>query len=55
MQESTDTRLPYLAGYPDETLAQVRPLLASGQLGERLTDLGLAGQLDARCHGCSLS
>jgi len=36
MQESTDTRLPYLAGYPDETLAQVRPLLASGELGERL-------------------
>jgi len=36
MQEPTDTRLPYLAGYPDETLAQVRPLLAGGQLGERL-------------------
>jgi hypothetical protein len=35
---STDppTLLPYLAGYPDETLAQVRELLAAGELGERL-------------------
>jgi predicted metal-dependent hydrolase len=30
------TPLPYLAGYPDETLAQVRGLLATGELGERL-------------------
>ena len=36
MQEPAGARLPYLGGYPDETLAQVRPLLASGQLGERL-------------------
>ena len=29
--------LPFLAGYPDETLVQVRGLLAAGELGERLT------------------
>lgn len=26
-----------------------------GEPCERLTDLGFAGQLDARCYGCSLS
>src|ERR1700712_4352596 len=29
--------LPFLAGYPDETLAQVRGLIAAGELGEQLT------------------
>jgi len=32
----TDDRLPYLGGYPHETLTQVRALLASGELAERL-------------------
>ena len=36
MPDSSDVRLPYLAGYPAETQAQVRALLASGELGERL-------------------
>jgi UTP pyrophosphatase len=36
MPDPSDAPLPYLAGYPDETRAQVRALLASGQLGERL-------------------
>ncbi len=36
MQESAGGHLPYLAGYPEETLDRVRPLLASGELGERL-------------------
>lgn len=36
MQDPVNGRLPYLAGYAEETLAQVRPLLASGELGERL-------------------
>ena len=34
MQEQA--RVPYLAGYPEETLAQVRQLLAKGGLAERL-------------------
>jgi predicted metal-dependent hydrolase len=34
--EPADERLPYLAGYPEETLVQVRALLASGELRERL-------------------
>jgi UTP pyrophosphatase len=36
MSEPASGPLPYLAGYPDETQAQVRALLASGELGERL-------------------
>ena len=36
MDEPAAARLPYLSGYPHETLAQVRPLLASGELGVRL-------------------
>ena len=36
MDEPAAAHLPYLSGYPQETLAQVRPLLASGELGVRL-------------------
>jgi UTP pyrophosphatase len=36
MPDPSDAPLPYLDGYPDETQAQVRSLLASGELGERL-------------------
>ena len=36
MPDPSDAPLPYLAGYPDETQANVRALLASGELGERL-------------------
>ena len=36
MQEAAGGGLPYLTGYAEETIARVRPLLASGELGERL-------------------
>jgi predicted metal-dependent hydrolase len=36
MHESPNVLLPYLNGYAEETLAQVRQLLAQGRLAERL-------------------
>ena len=36
MQESPNLALPYLNGYAEETLEQVRQLLAQGRLAERL-------------------